>query len=213
MRIGKSKHHVRKTQFNKEFDPIRQKGRRIPIHLQERVEAELNKLIDQKHNIKLDKCLDEQFISPIVLTVKKDRTVKLLLDSKKINKFIHKNKYQKPNIDLLLETYYTKVKSDKSNQTLFSTLDLRYACSQIPLDKTTREQCNFSPFGGNATGTYQFQTGFAVLRICQNCRIKLINAHKLHQYIRVSRRYTDCDEKIGGVTSSKTPNSFNKTRG
>ena len=51
------------------------------------------------------------------------------------------------------------VKSDKSKQTLFSTLDLRYAYSQIPLDKTTREQCNFSLIGGNATGTYQFQTG------------------------------------------------------
>ena len=50
--------------------------------------------------------------------------------------------------------------SDKSNQTLFTTLDLRYAYSQIPLDKTTREQCNFSLIGGNATATYQFQTGF-----------------------------------------------------
>ena len=50
--------------------------------------------------------------------------------------------------------------SDKSNQTLFTTLDLRYAYSQIRLDKTTREQCNFSLIGGNATATYQFQTGF-----------------------------------------------------
>ena len=49
VRIGKSKYHEMKTQFNKDFEPIQQKGRRIPIHLQERVEAELNKLIDQKH--------------------------------------------------------------------------------------------------------------------------------------------------------------------
>ena len=74
-----------KTQFIKEFVPIQQKGRHIPIHLQERVEGELNKLIDQKHIIKLDKCSDRQFISPIVITVKKDQTVKLALDSKKIN--------------------------------------------------------------------------------------------------------------------------------
>ena len=51
------------------------------------------------------------------------------------------------------------VKSDKSKQTLFSTLDLRYAYSQILLDKATSEQCNCSHIGGNATGTYQFQTG------------------------------------------------------
>ena len=44
-----------RKQFNKEFVPIQQKGRRIPIRLQERVEGDLNNLIDQKHNIKLDK--------------------------------------------------------------------------------------------------------------------------------------------------------------
>ena len=61
-----------KKQFSKEFEPVQQKGRRIPIHLQKRDEAELNKLIDQKHIIKLEKCSDKQFISPIVITVKKD---------------------------------------------------------------------------------------------------------------------------------------------
>ena len=92
VRIENSKHHVMKTLFSKEFEPVQQKSRRIPIHLQERVEAELNKLIDQKHIIKLDKSSDKQFISPIVITVKKDQTVKLALDSKKFNKNIHKNK-------------------------------------------------------------------------------------------------------------------------
>ena len=160
VRIGKSKHHAMRTQFSKEFEPIQQKGRPIPINLQKRVETELNKLIDQKHIIKLDKCSDKQFISPIVITVKKDQTVKLALDSKKINKYIHKNKYKMANIDLLLDNIEQVVKSDKSNQTLFSTLDLKYAYSQIPMDKATREQCKFSLIGGNATGTYQFQTGF-----------------------------------------------------
>ena len=149
-----------RTQFNRDFFPIQQKGRRIPEHLQERVEGDLNKLMDQNHIIKLDKCSDREFISPIVITVKKDQAVKLALDSKKINKFIHKNKYQMPNIDYLLDNIAQVVKSAKSKQTLFSTLDLRYAYSQIPLDKTAREQCKFSLIGGNATGTYQFQTGF-----------------------------------------------------
>ena len=85
--------------------------------------------------------------------------MKLALGSKKINVFIHKNKYQ-INIDLLLDNIAQVVKSNDNQQTLFSTLDLRYAYSQIQLDKSTREQCNFSLIGGNATGTYQFQTGF-----------------------------------------------------
>ena len=138
--------------------PIQQNGRRIPVHLPERVEGEPKKLRDQNHIIKLDKCSDRKIISPIVVTVKKDQTVKLAVDSKKINKFIHENKYQTPNIELLLNNIAQVVKSDKSKQTLFSTLELRYAYSQIPLDKTTKEQCNFGLISGNATGTYQFQT-------------------------------------------------------
>ena len=104
-----------RTQFSKEFEQIQQKGRRIPRHLQEKVEAELNKLIDQKHIIKLEKCSDKQFISPIVITVKEDQTVKLALDCKKIIKYIDKNKYQMPNIDLLLDNIAQVVKSDKTN--------------------------------------------------------------------------------------------------
>ena len=65
-----------------------------------------------------------------------------------------------PNIDLLLDNNVQVVKSDRSKQTLFLTLDLPYAYSQIPLDKMTREQCNFSLIDGNATGTYQIQTSF-----------------------------------------------------
>ena len=103
-----------KTQFSQDFIPIQQKGRRIPVHLQESVEEEFNKLMNQNHIIKLDRCSDQQFISPIVITVKKDQTVKLTLDSKKINKFIHKNKYQMPNIELLLDNIAPVVKSDKS---------------------------------------------------------------------------------------------------
>ena len=37
---------------------------------------------------------------------------------------------------------------------------MRCAYSQIPLDKSIREQCNFSLIGSNARGTYKFQTGF-----------------------------------------------------
>ena len=106
------------------------KGRRIPVHLQERVEKEFNKLIDQKHLIKLDKCSDRQFISPMLIILEKDQTVKLALDSKKINKFIYKNKYQMPNFDLLLDNIAQVVKSNNNQQTLSSTLDLRYAYSQ-----------------------------------------------------------------------------------
>ena len=45
-------------------------------------------------------------------------------------------------------------------EVLFSTIDLRYAYSQLPLDPETAKHCNFNIIGGQATGTYRFNTGF-----------------------------------------------------
>ena len=136
--------------------------KRIPIHIQEKVENEVRSLIDQSHIVRVEKCSDQQFISPIAITVKKNQSKKLAMDSKQINKSIHKNKYQMPNFVVLLDNKAQSAQegTNKLGSTCFSTIDLRYASSQIPLDDTTRTQCNFSISGGNATGTYQFQTGF-----------------------------------------------------
>ena len=98
---------------------------------------------------KLDKCLDRQFISPIVITVKR---------TKQSNS--HKNKYQMPKIDLLLENIAQVVKSEKSQQMLISTLDLRYAYSQVPLDKSIREQCISASLEVTPS---ELQTGFVGL--------------------------------------------------
>ena len=46
----------------------------------------------------------EHFISPVVIAVKNDKTVKIALDSKKLNDAIHKNKYQMPGIDHLIDS-------------------------------------------------------------------------------------------------------------
>ena len=67
-----------------------------------------------------------------------------------------------PNIEVLLDNIAQSAQegTNKPGTTYFSTLDLRYAYGQLPLDETTRTQCNFSIIGGRAKGTYQFQTGF-----------------------------------------------------
>ena len=52
----------------------------------------------------MNNCSDQYFISPIVITVKRDQTIKLALDSKTLNKSKHKNKYQMPNIETLMDT-------------------------------------------------------------------------------------------------------------
>ena len=122
---------------------------------------ELKKLLDGNHIIKLNSCSDKNFISPIVITVKRDKLVKVALDSKSLNKSFHKNKYQMPNIDNLIDTIQQKLNANASQETAyFSTLDLKYAYSQLNLDPETARHCNFNIISGDGTGTYRFITGF-----------------------------------------------------
>ena len=88
-RIGRSKNHMVHTQFLKEFKALQQRGRSDPIHIQERVENEILSLIDQGRIIRLEKCSDKQFISPIVITVKTDQSIKLAMDGFETNKQIY----------------------------------------------------------------------------------------------------------------------------
>ena len=110
-RIGRSKSHVAKSKFHKDFQSRHQKGRRIPINLQDKVNTELKKLLAEKHIIKLSSCPDKYFLSLIVVTVKKDQKIKLALDSKVLNKAIHKDKYQTPNIDTLIESISQQIRA------------------------------------------------------------------------------------------------------
>ena len=51
---------------------------------------------------KLEKGIEKNFISPIVITDKRDKTIKPSMDSKIKNKAIHKNKVQMQNINCLI---------------------------------------------------------------------------------------------------------------
>ena len=124
-RIGKSKVHIVRSTIHKNYTPLHQKGRRVPINLLDKVSDELKKLSQQGHIEKLQECSDKIFISPIVITVKKDKSVKLALDSKILNKSIHKNKYQMPKIDSLIDSILQHINdSNQGENVYFSTIDL-----------------------------------------------------------------------------------------
>ena len=84
-RQGCSKDHVVSTKFKYPLCPLQEKGRRIPIHIQEKVYEEIKKLLKEGHIKRLDKCTSDCFIAPIVITVKEDDSIKLALDAKPIN--------------------------------------------------------------------------------------------------------------------------------
>ena len=67
-----------------------------------RVEKELKYLQDIKQLNKLNKRPDKKLVRAIVITVKRDESIKLAFDSTILIKAIHKNIYQLPNIDILM---------------------------------------------------------------------------------------------------------------
>ena len=64
--------------------------------------------------------------------MKRDKTIKLAaLGSKVLNESIHKNKYQMPIIDNLIDTIKQNFNTNALHETAdFSTLDLKYAYNQ-----------------------------------------------------------------------------------
>ena len=96
-----------------------------------------------------------------MVTVKKDQSIELALDSKIQYKAIHKNKYQMPNIDTLIESISQQTSAPAPRETTyFSRLDLKKAYSQLNLDPNTAIRSNFKIITGDISGTYRFQTGF-----------------------------------------------------
>ena len=107
------------AEFFKNLTPIQQKGRRVPITLQEKVDKEIDKLLEQGHIQKLEECSDKYFVSPIVITVKKDGSVKLALESRELNKQVHKNKYQMHNIEELMDIVGQTISERKQGDVFF----------------------------------------------------------------------------------------------
>ena len=102
-----------------------------------------------------------------------------------------------PNIDNLIDTIQQNLNTNTSHETAyFSTLDLKYAYSQLNLDPETARICNFNIVSCEGTGTYRFITGFyeladmpaAFQKIMDYTLVGLDNTHCfLYNIIIVSR--------------------------
>ena len=103
-----------------------QKGRRIPIQLQEQVDKEISNLLGKGHIEKVDTIKDDVFIQPVVVTVKKDGSVKIALDAKALKESIAKDKYQMLNLENLMDMVAEKIEGGEG-EVFYSSVDLKYA--------------------------------------------------------------------------------------
>ena len=93
------KNYEIETDIKNDMKVTQQKGRRVPIQLQEQVDKESEKLLKEGHIEKVDKIQDNVYFQPTVITVRKDKSVKIALDARALNQSIAKDKYQMPNLD------------------------------------------------------------------------------------------------------------------
>ena len=101
---------------------IQQKRRPIPIHLQDQVVLDLKRLIKHGYVERATEITEDCFVSPAVISVKKDKSIKIALDSRKFNEVTIKRKAQMPNMEELFSRMSRKLSEGKEGEVLATKL-------------------------------------------------------------------------------------------
>ena len=140
--------------------PIQQKARPLPYHLQQDVKIELDRIIKSGHLERLETIEEGCFVSSVVITVKKDKTVKIALDARKLNKSCVKKRPQMPNMEELLNQIFEELSTNDHDPIWISVIDLDYAFGQMKLAPETSKHYKFAVTGENMNAYYRFLKGF-----------------------------------------------------
>lgn len=136
--IGCATKFQHRSELLSEAVPVAHKARPIPFALQEELDQEINALLDEGI---IEKIGTADWISPIVLTKRKNGKIRLCVDLRSVNQNIVQMRYPLPNIETLLASvkdanYVTK-------------LDLKSAYHQLPLHEDTKKLMAFTTPLGN----------------------------------------------------------------
>ena len=152
-----------KTQVKPGHFPVKQKARPVSLHIQKNVGRELEKVIKPGHLDKIKDLDEDCFVSPVVITVKSDKSVKIALDSRKLTVSCVKMRPHIPNMEELLNHISIEITRDRTMQLFISKIDLDYACGQIKLSEEISGQYVFALTGGKSAAIADSQKGFSDL--------------------------------------------------
>ena len=142
--------------------PVKQKARQIPLHLQEADGKEIEKLMKCGHLKKVKHVDEDCFVSPVLITVTSDKSVKIALDSRKLNDSCIKVRPHMPNMEEPLNQLLVEITKDRTKELRISKKDLDYAYGQMMLSEETSRQGVFAITAGTFSGYYRFKKGFTV---------------------------------------------------
>ena len=117
------------------------------MHLQEAVGKELEKLAKSGHLEKVKQVDEASFVSPVVLTVKNDKSVKIALNSRKSSDSCVNFLPHKPKTEELPNQISVGTTNDRAEELMISKIDLAYAYNQMGLSEETTRQCVFAITG------------------------------------------------------------------
>ena len=136
--IGKVRGKVVKLQIDPDVQPKQQPHRRIPFHVRQDVEKELERL--ESLDIIEKVTGPTPWVSPIVVVPKSSGQVRLCVDMREANKAVKREKHLMPTIEDLV--------ADLNGATVFSKLDLSSGYHQLELERESRHITTFSTHVG-----------------------------------------------------------------
>ena len=135
--LNSVKGFVHKVHVDKSVKPKRQKLRPLPFSVRNKVSDELQKL--EASGI-IEKVNSSEWVSPIVVSVKKSGKLRICIDLREVNKSIIPDKYPLPKIDELF--------NELCGATVFTQLDLASAYHQLLLHPESRDLTCFITYDG-----------------------------------------------------------------
>ena len=142
---------VVKVNLEEDANINKRKGRPIPIHLQDQVAEEQRRLIRNSYLERAIEITEDSLVSPAVISVKKDKLIKIALYSRKLNETTIKRKTQMPNMEEVISRTSRKISEGKEGEIWITELYFDYAYSQFKLDEKTKNLSMFAVTGGEFT--------------------------------------------------------------
>nr|XP_002730526.1 PREDICTED: uncharacterized protein K02A2.6-like [Saccoglossus kowalevskii] len=135
--IGKMRDTKAILHINTSVKPVAQQHRRVPFHVREQVEAEINKLEQLDIIEKADGATP--WVSPIVIVPKKTG-IRVCVNMRAANQAIERERHPMPTIEDLIV--------DLNGATVFSKIDLNQGYHQLELDTKSRHITTFATHMG-----------------------------------------------------------------
>ncbi|MCG8046730.1 MAG: RNase H-like domain-containing protein [Candidatus Thiodiazotropha endolucinida] len=136
--IGKLKDTKIKLHIDETVQPVAQHHRRIPFHMREKVEKELERLESLDIIEKVDGPTD--WVSPIVIAPRKNGDIRICVDMRKANEAIKRERHITPTID--------DITANLNGAKVFTKIDMNNGFHQCELSQESRNITVFSTHVG-----------------------------------------------------------------